>query len=270
MLCGHIHLLPLAYLAARQFGVPLTLVVHGVEAWQPTRHRIANQLVRRIDSFVAVSEFTKRRLMQWTGLRDEQGFVVPNCVDVSQFGVGAKRPDLLRRYGLEGKTVILTLGRLAGAERYKGFDEVIQVLPELAREIPSICYVIAGDGPDRARLEAKAAKLGVGERVVFTGYIDEREKADHYRLADAFVMPERGEGFGIVYLEALACGIPVIASMADASREAVRDGLLGQVVDPDCPEAIKNAILRALCGGRHAPDGLDHFSTDRFRERWYR
>ena len=84
-------------------------------------------------------------------------------------------------------------------------------------------------------------------------------------------MPGRGEGFGIVYLEALACGIPVVASKADASHEAVRDGALGQVVHPDRPEHIKAAILRALeQRERRVPEGLDHFSTDRFRGRWHR
>ena len=99
------------------------------------------------------------------------------------------------------------------------------MLPALAADVPDVAYLIAGDGDDRARLEKKAAALGVADRVVFAGYVPEEEKADHYRLADAFVMPGRGEGFGIVYLEALACGVPVVASSLDASREAVRDGM---------------------------------------------
>jgi glycosyltransferase involved in cell wall biosynthesis len=176
----------------------------------------------------------------------------------------------LTRYGLQDKTILLTVGRLAGAERYKGFDEIIELLPELATEIPNVRYLIAGDGPDQIRLASKARKLGVDDRVVFAGYVDEAEKADHYRLADAYVMPGRGEGFGIVYLEALACGIPVIASAMDASREAVRDGLLGQVVNPDEPQEIKSAIHRALQSRRHVPDGLEFFSPERFRERWHR
>jgi phosphatidyl-myo-inositol dimannoside synthase len=95
-------------------------------------------------------------------------------------------------------------------------------MPALIKEIPTIAYLIAGDGTDRHRLEEKAKSLGVHGRVVFAGYIPESEKADHYRLADAYVMPGRGEGFGIVYLEALACGVPVVASQVDGGREAVR------------------------------------------------
>lgn len=156
-------------------------------------------------------------------------------------------------------------------DRYKGVDEILELLPTLARERPDITYLVVGDGDDRARMEAKATTLGVREHVVFAGYIPESEKADHYRLADVFVMPGRGEGFGIVYLEALACGVPVIASSADASGEAVRGGLLGQIVNPDRPAELRAAILQALdSGSRGVPEGLDFFSLDRFRQRWHR
>nr|WP_260171105.1 glycosyltransferase [Salinibacter ruber] len=163
----------------------------------------------------------------------------------------------------------MTLGRLSSDEQYKGHDEILEVLPELVEEIPDVAYLVCGDGDDRARLEAKAERLGVGDRTVFAGYVPEDEKEDHYRLADAFVMPGRGEGFGIVYLEALACGVPVVASAADASREAVRNGKLGTVVDPDDPSAVKDGILNALREPRKVPSELEYFSFPRFRERWH-
>jgi glycosyltransferase involved in cell wall biosynthesis len=104
---------------------------------------------------------------------------------------------------------------------------------------------------------------------VFTGYVAEHEKADHFRLADAFVMPGRGEGFGIVYLEAMACGIPVVASSADASREAVRGGQLGYLAHPDRPEEIVAAIRQALAQtDRTVPQELAYFSFDAFSSRW--
>src|SRR5581483_7217747 len=121
---------------------------------------------------------------------------------------------------------------------------------------------VVGDGNDRARLEAKAAQLGLSDRVVFAGYVPDEEKADHYRLAAAFVMPGRGAGFGIVYLEAAACGIPVVASKLDASREAVRDGAMGIVVDPDDPDSVKAGILAALATReRCVPRELEYFSV---------
>src|SRR5581483_442399 len=120
---------------------------------------------------------------------------------------------------------------------------------------------VVGDGNDRARLEAKAAQLGLSDRVVFAGYVPDEEKAAHYRLADAFVMPGRGEGFGIVYLEAMACGVPVVASKRDASREVVRDGELGIVVDPDAPGELRAGILAVLrCPKGTVPAGLSYFS----------
>jgi glycosyltransferase involved in cell wall biosynthesis len=274
VVCGHLNLLPLAALAAAWKRAPLLLIIHGIDAWQPPEGGLMATLTRRaiahVDAFVAVSALTKERFLAWSGLPEERGFVVPNCIDASAFGPGPKRADLLDRYGLKGKHVLLTLGRMSAAERYKGFDETMEAVAALAPEHPDLAYLICGDGGDRPRLEQKAADLGIADRVVFAGYVPEPEKADHYRLADAFVMPGRGEGFGIVYLEALACGVPVVASSRDASREAVRDGDLGEVVDPDDPASVRAGILRALAtdhGG--VPDGLAYFSFERFRERWH-
>jgi glycosyltransferase involved in cell wall biosynthesis len=183
--------------------------------------------------------------------------------------LGPKPIELLSRYALHGRTVLLTVARLSASERYKGVDEVLELLPELARSIPTLSYLLVGDGDDRVRLEAKAAALGVSERVVFAGYIREAEKAAHYRIADAFVMAGRGEGFGIVYLEALACGVPVVASSADASQEAVLNGAMGELADPDKPDELKAAILRVLDRPVGiVPKALENFSVEKFRERW--
>jgi glycosyltransferase involved in cell wall biosynthesis len=272
VVCGHLHLLPLAAFAAQATGSPLVLVVHGIEAWQRPRGRLAGRLVGCADAFVAVSEFTKGRFLAWTGLDPSRGHVIPNCIDLNGFGPGPKREDLVRRYGLKGRRVILTLGRLSASERYKGHDEILAVLADVARDMPEIVYLVVGDGNDRGRLEARAAALGVSDRVVFAGSVTDSEKADHYRLADLFAMPGRGEGFGIVYLEALACGVPVLASTADASRETVRDGAWGRLVDPSDLNQIRRAILSALLEPRPqtAPAGLDYYTFERFEERWLR
>jgi glycosyltransferase involved in cell wall biosynthesis len=156
------------------------------------------------------------------------------------------------------------------AERYKGHEEVFAVLPAVARQVPDVAYLVVGGGADRARLEALVRACGLAERVVFAGHVPEHEKLAHYRLADVFAMPGRGEGFGIAFLEAMACGVPVVASAADASREAVRDGALGAVVDPADPDALVRALLDALGRGPGAPpEGLAYFGADRFRARWH-
>jgi glycosyltransferase involved in cell wall biosynthesis len=268
LICGHINLLPLARLIQFINRAPPTLIIHGIDAWQPTRSRLANRCARRIETFLSVSDFTKQRFLSWTGLRPEQGYILPDSITLEDFGPGVPDGRLLDRYRLHGRKVILTLGRLSSQERYKGIDEVMEVLPTLAGDIPNLTWLIAGDGTDRARLEEKAAALRIKDRVVFAGYIPEAEKADHYRLADAFVMPGWGEGFGIVYLEAMACGIPVVASKLDASREAVRNGELGILADPKNPRELRAGILEALRRPKGTvPGGLAYFSSANFRQR---
>ena len=268
--CAHINLLPFGYAAARRKGVPFLVNIHGVDAWQPTPRRMTNRLVGRVDRVVSVSDFTRQRFCAWSGFPTDRVHVLPNCIEQSSYGVGPKPGYLLDRYGIQGRRVLLTLGRMSPLERYKGFDEVLDVMPQLIQKYPDLVYLICGDGDDRPRLEAKAKELGMHDRVIFTGYIPEEEKLDHYRVADAFAMPGRGEGFGIVYLEALASGIPVVASKLDASREAVMDGKLGEVVDPGDPDDLIRGITAALERGAGAvPAELSYFSFESFQSRWH-
>jgi glycosyltransferase involved in cell wall biosynthesis len=179
----------------------------------------------------------------------------------------ARRADLQARHGLDGARVIMTLARLPEKERYKGVDEVLKCMPALLRDIPNLKYLVAGEGDDRPRLMQKAQSMGLAEHVVFTGMIAEADKADYFRLADAFVMPGRGEGFGFVFLEALACGVPVVGSQLDGSREALRDGTLGELADPTDLESIRVCILRALASPPGIPPGLSYFDWPHFQAR---
>jgi glycosyltransferase involved in cell wall biosynthesis len=146
-------------------------------------------------------------------------------------------------------------------------DEVMQAMPDLLPDIPNLVYLIGGSGPDRPRLEAKAKALGLADRIIFAGRISEEEKLAHYHLADAYVMPSRGEGFGIVILEAMAAGIPAMGSRMDGSREALLDGKLGPLVDPDDPASVAGGIRAVLERPRGRPEGLDYFSVASFRQR---
>ena len=268
VVCGLIGILPIAWLAARIKRVPLVCIIHGVDAWQADGSPIANRIIRHADGVIAVSQYTKQRFMEWSGVDANKVMLLPNCYDSIQYGPGPKPEYLLDRYGLQGKTVLMTLGRLAANEQYKGFDEIIECLPALAHKIPDIAYLVVGDGNDKQRLQEKVQALGLSDRVVFAGYIPEREKADHYRLVDAYVMPGRGEGFGIVYLEAMACGIPAVGSKLDGSRDALRNGMLGSLADPGNPEEIVTTILEGLKRNRGVvPDGLEYFSYGNFRNR---
>ena len=168
---------------------------------------------------------------------------------------------------LASSRTIMTLGRLPEAERYKGVDEVLEVFQSLLEVEPSLKYLVAGDGNDRARLESKAKALGIADKVVCAGMIKEDEKADLFQLADAFVMPGRGEGFGFVFLEAMACGVPAVGSALDGSREALRGGELGELVNPEELDSVRRGILRALEKKKSIPNGLNYFSWPAFSKR---
>ena len=274
VLCGHLHLLPLAALVP----APTVLVAHGIDVWRPgadgpgtvgpAKAALLRPLIARAQVVVAVSEFTLGRFARWAGPLGRNAVVVPNGVPDDQFSPGPAPPGLASRYGLDDRTVLMTLCRLASAEGYKGVDEVLESLPAIRARVPDVAYLVCGDGDDRPRLEAKARALGLGGVVAFAGYVPEAEKADHYRLADAFVMPSRGEGFGVVYLEALASGVPVVAGTSDGSREALRDGALGVLVDPRSPDDLVRGVLRALSRPPGVPEGFNHFSEARFHQRW--
>jgi phosphatidylinositol alpha-1,6-mannosyltransferase len=227
-------------------------------------------LARRADRVVSISEVTTARFQSWAHIPEDRFRLLPCTVDLDIFQPCAPDPALIARYGLAGKRVLFTFGRLVSEQRAKGMDEVMQAMPSLLSEFPNLVYLIGGSGPDRARLEAKAKILGLADRVVFAGRIAEEEKLAHYHLADAYVMPSRGEGFGIVILEAMAAGVPAMASSKDGSREALRDGKLGPLVDPDDPASVAGGIRAVLAQPRGRPEGLDYFSRESFRRRMSR
>jgi glycosyltransferase involved in cell wall biosynthesis len=267
IVCGHINLLPVASAAAAVSGAKVILVVYGMEAWQP-RGRVVRSLISRVGGVLSISSFTLDRLQRWARVPAHRTHLLPNAVDLSRYTPGAKNEELVSRWSLHGKRVLLTVGRMDAAEQAKGFDEILDVLPRLVEEIPDLVYVAVGGGSDRERLQAKARTLGLSDHCVFPGHVSESEKLDYYRLADVFVMPSRLEGFGYVFLEALAAGMPVIASKVDGSREAVRNGAWGALVDPAIPEELVAAIHSALDNPRiPVRSELNFFSSDSFVRR---
>jgi glycosyltransferase involved in cell wall biosynthesis len=269
VICGHINLLPAAWLASWLRGARLVLIIHGIEAWEPPRKLLIRQLARTVNAVISVSRVSAKRFADWSNVPLERAFILPNCVDLEQFQPQQRDTALLKRYGLQSSRVILTVGRLESRERYKGFDEVINAMPLLVKRFPDLKYLIVGWGSDRARLEAKVADLGLAANVIFAGYIPESEKVAHYNLADVYVMPSIGEGFGIVLIEAAACGIPVVASQSDGSREALLDGQLGRLVDPKKPDELIQAVASFLERAplRKRMDGVEFFNTQKFKTR---
>lgn len=265
--CGHIHLVPVAWALRMRWRSPILTGLHGIEAWQRTGRFLVDRVVLGIDRFFSVSEVTRSRFCAWSRVPAGRIELLPNAIHLDRYGIGPASEAVTTRYGLAGRRVLLTLGRLVSNDRAKGFDEVLDVLPEIRARVPNVLYVIAGDGPYRAALEAKVVARGLSDHVMFTGFVPEDEKADLYRAADVYVMTSRGEGFGFVFLESMACGTPCIASSVDGSREAVRNGALGTIVDPGDGNAIVDAIMKALSQPKRIPEGLEYFAYSAFRER---
>jgi phosphatidyl-myo-inositol dimannoside synthase len=267
VLCGHINLLPLSAVASRLLGAKHVLIIYGIDAWSSTGRHLSDRLAARADLVISISLITKQRFLSWSAVHEDKVRLLPNAIHMEEYGPGEKPRYLEQRYRLAGKKILMTLARLQASEGQKGLDEMLEILPELLTGEQNLMYLIVGDGDDKERLESKVASLGLNQHVVFAGRVPEVEKADHYRLADVFVMPGRQEGFGFVFLEAMASGVPVVASSLDGSREAVLNGELGELANPDDREALKQAIRRALRRPRQIPKGLAFFSYERFRER---
>jgi phosphatidylinositol alpha-1,6-mannosyltransferase len=237
--CGHINLAPLAAMAARLAGAKLVMQLHGIEAWErpSALHRRA---VERADLVLCVSRYTRRRLLDWADIAAERVAVLPNTV--SEAFTPGDRAAARTALGLDGKLALLSVGRLDSRERYKGQDRIIALLPQLRAEVGDVVYLIAGDGDDTPRLRALAAQLGVEDAVRFLGQASAQTLPDLYRAADLFVLPSTGEGFGIVYLEAMACGTPALGLAAKGAVDALADG--EAVSEGDLLQAIAGKLRR--------------------------
>ncbi|HEV2381859.1 MAG TPA: glycosyltransferase family 4 protein, partial [Terriglobia bacterium] len=187
-------------------------------------------------------------------------------------------------YFKHDRRVLLTVARMAASERYKGHEVVLRALPAVVAQIPNLTYAVVGDGDDRARLEGLAAELGLDGHVVFTGEVSDRELAAIYHRSEVFVLPAvtavedrspKGEGFGIVYLEAMAFGKPVIGPSYGAPVELIRHGENGLLVDPESPSAVAQALVSLFSNHEAARDMgragrewvREHYSHAAFRER---
>lgn len=251
LLVGHINLAPAAFILQKKYPRLRTAVItHGIEVWKPLSGW-KRRFLRQANHIIAVSRFTAEKLVAVQGLGRKKISVWPNCPDpFFNFPDNFSKPDyLLLRYGLKPEQpVLLTIARLHARESFKGYDHVLTCLPDLLAQYPGLRYILAGkyDESEYRRLNSRIRNMGLGSRVLLPGYIPDEELSDHYRLADVFVMPSKKEGFGLVFIEALACGTPVVAGNADGSAEALLDGRLGLLIDPDDPASIAGAIRQSL------------------------
>ena len=208
--------------------------------------RVRRYMLQAADGVFPVSRYTADRLLG-LGVAEARCHVVPNGVDVAHF-----RPSdataLRQRLGLESSKVLLFAGRL---QPNKGVDTVLQALPALLTSCPELVFLVVGTGPDKGRLEALAKELGVMAQVRFLGRVPFDDLPRYYSLADLFVTlsreePPSVEGFGLVFLEAGACGTAVIGSRSGGIPDAIRDGETGRLIPPGDPEALVRSALPLL------------------------
>lgn len=238
--CGHLFMAPLALFVARLKRAKLIVQMHGVEAWQrPTP--LCRAAVEVADLVLCVSRYTRAQVLNWAAIAPERVVVLPNTIGANFTPGDGSAPR--HAWDLGGKKVLLSVGRISARERYKGHDRVIRTLPQLLEAGHDAIYIIVGEGDDRERLQMLADREGVASRVRFMGALDAATLIDAYRMADLFVMPSTGEGFGIAFLEAMACGTPALGLAVGGALDALGDGELGLLTS----EAdLANALSRGL------------------------
>jgi glycosyltransferase involved in cell wall biosynthesis len=242
----HLNFGSVAHLAKRWWRIPYILVAHGIDV-HPELSAARLAALRSADQVIAVSAWTRHRVLALGGILADRVSVLPDTYDDQQFVVAKRSPSLAARYQLHAnEKVILTVARLNAVEGYKGYDRILQALPEIISACGRVRFLIVGKGDDRIRLEVMARELGITDAVTFAGFITDDELADHYRLADVFAMPSTGEGFGIVFLEAMGCGTPVLGGNQDGSVDALDGGRLGLLVDPTSVAAIAAGLISLL------------------------
>lgn len=270
---GHINLAPVAILLKiLNPKIKLVLIGHGIEIWskQIFFKKILLNLAYKI---LAVSNFTKNQIVTNNKIEANKIIVFHNTLDpYFEIPQTSEKPDyLLNRYGIDKSTkVILTISRINHFEGYKGYNKVLETLPTVIKEVPNVKYILCGKytAVEGKRLKDKAKYLGVEQNFILPGFIEEKELTDHYLLADVFVLPSKKEGFGIVFIEAAACGAPVIAGNQDGSVDALLNGKLGKLINPDNENEISETIIEVLKKplSNKSNKIKDYFGFDKFKE----
>jgi phosphatidylinositol alpha-1,6-mannosyltransferase len=247
----------------RTLGAPYLIFVHGEEvpivrgsrelAWMTKR------VLRGAQRIIANSENTRRRLAESWPEHASKVVVVTPGVDVDRFRPAAPDVAVRRKLGWLGRRVVLAAGRL---QQRKGHDHLISALPAIRAAEPGILAAIVGDGEMRAKLEELATSLGVADCVRFHGELGDAELIECYQQCDLAALPNREvngdfEGFGMVLVEAQACGRPVLAGASGGAPETLRDGETGRIVCCDDPNVIAEAVIDMLSDA----DALDRMGA---------
>lgn len=276
VILSHVNLLIIGFLIRLiSPKTKLVLIAHGIEVWHslPLWKKV---MLKEFDKVLPVSEFTKNKMMELYQFPEEKLTVLNNCLDpFLPLPLSFQKPtQLLQRYNLSaGDIILFTLTRIATKERYKGYDEVMQAVHDLKAEYPSIKYLIVGkyDTPEKSRIDTIISRLDLKKQVILAGFIPDEELAAHFALADLYIMPSRKEGFGIVFIEAMFYGKPVIAGNMDGSVDALKNGAFGLLVNPADQQQITEGIRKVISNKeKYIPnheDVMAQFSFDVYKEK---
>ena len=239
--------------ALRSAGVGhLVGATHGHETgWValPGSRQVMQRIAGHLDVLTYISEYTRARLAPALAGRTRLAQLSPG-VDVDAFTPDADGDAVRRRLGLGDAPVVVCVSRLVAR---KGQDVLVAGWPRVLARHPRARLLLVGGGPAEASLRRAVTRLGLADSVVFTGSVPVDELPGHYAAGDVFAMPCRTrragldvEGLGMVFLEAAACGRPVVAGTSGGAPEAVQDGVTGHVVDPRSPDAVADALTDLL------------------------
>ena len=244
---GHCNLaFPITILNKYIFRKKIYLFIHGIEVWSPLPYH-KTQALKDCEGIFSVSNFTADKAISIHHLDTLKVSIFPNTLDpFTPFAIAQEKPiSLLKKYNLKDTdNIILTITRLSYTEKGKGYDKVIAALPAILRHTPNLKYILAGkiDNNENVRIQHLIKSFGVESSVIIAGFIAPSELVAHYQLCDLFVMPSTKEGFGIVFIEATACGKPTMGGNIDGTPEALLYGQLGYLVNPNSTDEIQKGI----------------------------
>lgn len=253
IICSHLNFSPLCFLFQTVFGKNYIVIVYGTEVWD-IKQKWKRIGLTNAKAIISISHYTKNRILEQMPEVKEKICILSPSINGREFYPKPKPQYLLDKFSLDNKKIILTVARLEKSEGHKGYDKIIKALPKVIKEIPNLKYLLVGEGSDLPRMKELVKNLRLEDYVVFCGFIPDNDLIDYYNLCDVFVMPSKQEGFGIVYIEVLACGKPVIAGTEDASGGTLLRGELGILVDPDNIDEIAKAIIKVL--KKEVPDRI--------------
>lgn len=250
IIVGHANFVRLAVWARRFLGIPFWCIVYGIDVTWESGVANAARLVSA-ERIISISRYTRDCLIDGHGLPPERFSLLPTTFDDERFRIGARSAEVLDKFGLPSDNrLVLTICRLDAAEGYKGYDQILRAMPAVLRAVPRAHYLLGGRGDDLPRIRQLITDLGLEDAVTLAGFVPDEELVAFYQTCDLFAMPSRKEGFGIVFIEALSCGRPVLAGNRDGSVDALLDGELGVLVDPENPAEIAAAMI-GLLNGQH-------------------